>query len=457
MLVMAFTVAVAACGGDGTSNSSTPFASSTPSASSTPAASSKPAATSAPTSEPAVTTAVADALTLSAANYSVVQNAGSVTVTVTRSGDASAAATIDYATADGTALAGSDYTAVTGTLQWAVNESSIKTVAIPISNAAPFFGNKSFSITLSNPTSTAELASPDVATVTISGDATTAGESLQFTSASYPVAQTAANLSVNVSRAGGSAGAITVAYATSNGTAIAGSDFTATSGTLVWADGDAAPKTFSIPISDAAPFSGTKSFAIALSKPGNGVALGTPNSAGVVIAGAAAPTTTSIKSPVYLNGKFYWAGDWNTIAFNYAQSGAGVDGAGPVIGMPGDQEWEYWLPYPPNNPAGPASNGVNFDLSGLTYFTVAIKPSRAGALAQMQFFRADGGTDDIPYGTALIISQAKYGPATMIAGQWNVYTIPLADFGVSGWIYKFILQQQGVSPQSWEIDQVGFE
>jgi hypothetical protein len=167
-------------------------------------------------------------------------------------------------------------------------------------------------------------------------------------------------------------------------------------------------------------------------------------------------TSNAIKSPVYMSGKFSWQGDWNSVPFNYAQAGAGVSGSGPVIGMPGTQAFEYWLPYPKTNSAGPASNGVNFNLSGFTHFTIAIKPSVAGALAQMQFFQAQGATDDIPFGTMLNISQAKYGPATMAAGQWNVYTIPLADYSVSGWIYKFIVQQQGVTPQAWEIDQVGF-
>jgi hypothetical protein len=164
-----------------------------------------------------------------------------------------------------------------------------------------------------------------------------------------------------------------------------------------------------------------------------------------------------MKSPVFQNGKFDWQGDWNSVPFDYAQAGAGVSGPGPVIGMPGNEANEYWLPYPPMNSGGPASNGVNFNLSGFTHFTIAIKPSQAGALAQMQFFQASGATDDIPFGNMLNISQGKYGPATMVAGQWNVYTVPLADFGVSGWIYKFIIQQQGVTPQSWEIDQVGFE
>jgi hypothetical protein len=49
-----------------------------------------------------------------------------------------------------------------------------------------------------------------------------------------------------VNRSGGSTGTVSVDYATSNGTAIAGTDYNATSGTLAWADGDMAPKLISI-------------------------------------------------------------------------------------------------------------------------------------------------------------------------------------------------------------------
>ena len=53
---------------------------------------------------------------------------------------------------------------------------------------------------------------------------------------------------ITIHRNGGSTGAISVNYATSNGTATAGQDYTAVSGTLTWADGDMTPKTISIPI-----------------------------------------------------------------------------------------------------------------------------------------------------------------------------------------------------------------
>ncbi|NUY80448.1 T9SS type A sorting domain-containing protein [Flavobacterium sp. MAH-1] len=53
---------------------------------------------------------------------------------------------------------------------------------------------------------------------------------------------------ITVNRNGGSTGAVSINYATSDGTAIAGTDYTAVSGTLTWADGDMTPKTFTIPV-----------------------------------------------------------------------------------------------------------------------------------------------------------------------------------------------------------------
>ena len=171
------------------------------------------------------------------------------------------------------------------------------------------------------------------------------------------------------------------------------------------------------------------------------------------------PPNTTIKSPVFLNGKFYWGGDWSGIPINYAYPDAGVAGPGPVIKLPNNGQYEYWLPYPPQNSGGPASNGVNFPLGGLTHFTVAVKPPQAGLLLTMQLYEANGNTTDINVGNSVVITQGKYGPATPVPGQWNVYTIPLTDFvnPVPAWIYKFILDEQGANQSAgWEIDQCGF-
>jgi hypothetical protein len=74
----------------------------------------------------------------------------------------------------------------------------------------------------------------------------------------------------------------------------------------------------------------------------------------------------------------------------------------------------------------------------------------------MQFYVGNGNVDDVPVGN--VVSLQNYGPAVMVPGEWNVYIIPLTDFGLTNgqWIYKFIFQQQGVTPQTVLLDQVGF-
>jgi parallel beta-helix repeat protein len=74
----------------------------------------------------------------------------SVNVTVHRFGTASGATSVDYSTADASASAGTDYTAVSGTLNFAVNESD-KTISIPIINDTLAEGIEIFKVNLSNP------------------------------------------------------------------------------------------------------------------------------------------------------------------------------------------------------------------------------------------------------------------------------------------------------------------
>jgi hypothetical protein len=160
---------------------------------------------------------------------------------------------------------------------------------------------------------------------------------------------------------------------------------------------------------------------------------------------------------VYSKGKMLWAGDWSDVTVDYASTAStGVDGVSPCIAIPAGPSFEYWLPFPPATPGAPAANGIGYDLSGKTKFTIAIKPTKAGMVPTMGFYIANSATNDIPAGNTVSLAQAKYGPATMVAGQWNVYTVPLSDYAVSGWIYKFIIQEQGSTPQALFIDQVGF-
>ncbi len=89
-----------------------------------------------------------------------------INIRVARSGGSSGVASVDFATADGTATGGSDYTAANGTLTWPDGVSGNQTISILITddNSAEF--SESFTVTLSN-VSGATLGANSSATVDI--------------------------------------------------------------------------------------------------------------------------------------------------------------------------------------------------------------------------------------------------------------------------------------------------
>ena len=54
-------------------------------------------------------------------------------IIVSVSGDNFDTATVDYATSDGTAVAGTDYTATSGTLTWDKGDTDDQVISIPLS------------------------------------------------------------------------------------------------------------------------------------------------------------------------------------------------------------------------------------------------------------------------------------------------------------------------------------
>ncbi|MEW6427768.1 MAG: choice-of-anchor D domain-containing protein [Thermodesulfobacteriota bacterium] len=106
---------------------------------------------------------------------------------------------------------------------------------------------------------------------------------LHFASAIFVGDENGGSVVTIVNRSGGASGAVTVDYSTGNGTALAGSDYTATSGTLSWADGDDAPKTFTVPlINDTLP-EGFETINLALTGTTGGATLGGPAQAEIFI------------------------------------------------------------------------------------------------------------------------------------------------------------------------------
>ena len=106
---------------------------------------------------------------------------------------------------------------------------------------------------------------------------------LQFSSSTYTVNEDSATATITVTRADGSNGSVSVDYSTSDGTATTEEDYTASSGTLEWADGDANHKTFTVPITDDITKEDNETINLALSNPTGGSSLGTPNTAVLTI------------------------------------------------------------------------------------------------------------------------------------------------------------------------------
>jgi hypothetical protein len=106
----------------------------------------------------------------------------------------------------------------------------------------------------------------------------TSAGTVQLSQANYTVAEQNTNFTISVTRTGGSSGVATVDYAVSAGTATAGADFDATSGTLTWANGEQGTKTFTILIRDDNDPEPNETITIQLSN-ATGSTLGTPTSA----------------------------------------------------------------------------------------------------------------------------------------------------------------------------------
>jgi uncharacterized repeat protein (TIGR01451 family) len=130
------------------------------------------------------TSSSSSSVQFSAANYRVSESAGRATVTVTRLGDTSAASTVNYTTSDaagaatcnainGKASGRCDYATTIGRLSFAPGE-TFKTIDVAVTDDNYQEGDENFSVALTSATGAA-LGSPNVATVTITDNESTAG------------------------------------------------------------------------------------------------------------------------------------------------------------------------------------------------------------------------------------------------------------------------------------------
>jgi hypothetical protein len=205
------------------------------------------------------------------------------TATVTRTSGSEGILSVDYATADGTgangAVAGTDYTSTSETLSWIAGDTSAKTVTIPIANDAAFEADKAFTVGLSNVSLQGALGTQSSTTVDINEEG-----GLSLAAANFDTTSAAGTVTITVHRLFDSVGAVSIDYATSDGTAVADRDYNSVSGTLNWADGDNNDKTFAVPVINNGVNDGRQTFNIALSGPTGNSLAGPQSTATVTLA-----------------------------------------------------------------------------------------------------------------------------------------------------------------------------
>jgi len=223
--------------------------------------------------------------------------------------------TVAYSTANGTATAGADYVASSGTVTFATGETS-KMVHVDIKGDALAEGNETFTVNLSSP-----------AGATI-GDGTAMGTIIDDDAPVLPALSIAdlavaegngehAHFVFTVTLDKAAAGPVTVAYSTANGTATAGSDYGATNGTLTFAAGETS-KTVHVDISGDTAFEGNETFAVTLSN-ASGASIADATAVGTIVNDDRQPDQGHVGNGKADSFAITWAWGTNkTIAFDTA-------------------------------------------------------------------------------------------------------------------------------------------
>ncbi|MEZ6132141.1 MAG: Calx-beta domain-containing protein [Planctomycetaceae bacterium] len=207
-----------------------------------------------------------DQPTVSIADISVTEGEDAV-FTITLDIAPLVAVTFDIVTADGSATAGSDYTALAsqtitfspgGELTQTVTVSTtddtdledVETFVLNLTNAA--------NVTVGNASATASIISNDGPSISISADSTSVAEGAAVT------------LTVTLSEAPTAGNDVTVVLSTVDGTAVAGTDYVGLTQTLTFTSTGALTQQVIVQTTDDATVEPTKTFDVQLSSPSNG-------------------------------------------------------------------------------------------------------------------------------------------------------------------------------------------
>ncbi|MGV1089527.1 MAG: Calx-beta domain-containing protein, partial [Mycobacterium sp.] len=364
--------------------------------------------------------------TVSVANSTVAEgNSGTTDAAfnVTLSKASTKTITVGYTTVNGTATAGQDYTAASGTLTFAPGVTTQKFV-VKVTGDAVVEPTETFAVNLANPsgaalgtaTATGTITNDDVApatppTVSIANAAVAEGNSGTSTMV-FTVALSKAYDKV-----------VSVGYATANGTATAGQDYTATAGTLTFAAGVTAQQ-INVSVTGDTTVEPSETLTVTLSSP-VGATLATATATGTI-------TTDDVVAPPVVAGdrwgKAFYApyvdmGGWpvpDLLAISQGHAGGSLFTAAFMQATPdGKLAWAGLTALEPGA-ANDQAKAINSSIKALQSAGGDVMISLGG----------QAGTSLAQWGSTHGMTAAQLAAA--YAGVIDTYSITHLDFDIEG-------------------------
>lgn len=233
------------------------------------------------------------AVVINARDVVVSEADGYADVVVSLSAPSAELVSVSYTAWSGTAFgAGTDFVTQGGTMTFAPGVTS-QVVRVGITNDSVAEGIESFSFELSSPSINAKVGKP-VSTISIvDNDATAGVPNISVRDVVVDEAAQVAQFVVTLDKP--STATVSVSYGTVGGTAAAGSDFSATSGTLSFAPGQTS-KTVLVGITNDTLAEGDELFSLVLNSPSNGALAQAAGTARITASDAAAVITPVISA-----------------------------------------------------------------------------------------------------------------------------------------------------------------